>query len=223
MKIAIHQPQYHPWLNYYRKIAQADIFVLLDEVQFQKNGIQNRNKIKTNIGDKWITIPVKQSLDQKISAVESQGVQWKKKHYNTIKQNYKNSHHIFDDVYSDIYQNSTTNLSQINRSIIEATCQYFGINTKIISQSELTIKGLKSDLIINICKKLKCDTYISGQGALSYLIEEDFQKKKIAINFIDNMTFIYDQYHKDLGFIPDLSALDFILNTKSTWHEYIKF
>ena len=85
MKVAIHQSQYHPWINYYIKISKADYFVFLDDVQFQKNGLQNRNKIKTLTGEQWITIPIKQSLDQKISAVESLGNRWKKNQQKLLK------------------------------------------------------------------------------------------------------------------------------------------
>jgi len=223
MKVAIHQSQYHPWINYYTKIAQADIFVFLDEVQFQKNGLQNRNKIKTNTGEKWITIPVKQSLDQKISAVESLGVRWKKKHYNSIKQNYKNSKIIFEYLYGNVYQNNVTNLSEINRNIIESTCKYFGIDIEFILQSELNPDGMKSDLIIDICNKLKCGTYISGPGALSYLDEDNFRRNNIEIIVLENKTIEYNQYHQEIGFIPDLSTLDFILNTKSLWQNHLKF
>jgi len=222
MKVAIHQSQYHPWINYYIKISKADYFVFLDDVQFQKNGLQNRNKIKTLTGEQWITIPIKQSLDQKISAVESQGNQWKKKHYNSITQNYKNSKSIFEELYGDMYQNNITNLSDINRNIIESTCKYFGIGTKIILQSELKPKGVKSDLIIDICQTLKCDTYISGPGAISYLNENDFHRNNIDIIVLENITLQYDQIHQKIGFIPDLSSLDFILSTKS-WQNHIKF
>jgi len=223
MRVAIHQSQYHPWINYYIKISKADIFVFLDEVQFQKNGIQNRNKIKTSSGDKWITIPVKQTLGQKISVVESDGIYWKKKHYKSITQNYKNSELIFNDIYGEIYQNNVTNLSDINRNIIESTCKYFGIATEFISQSELKPEGKKSDLIIDICKKLKCDTYISGSGAESYLEKENFKRNNIDITVLDNITIKYNQNHRNVGFIPDLSSLDFILCTKSLWNNYIKF
>lgn len=223
MKVAVHQSQYHPWINYYIKISKADYFVFLDDVQFQKNGLQNRNKIKTITGEQWITIPVKQSLEQKIYAVESQGNQWKKKHYNSITQNYKNSKSIFEELYGDMYQNNTTNLSDINRSIIQSTCKYFGIGTKIILQSELKPKGVKSDLIIDICQTLKCDTYISGPGAISYLDKDLFHINDIDLKVLDNITLEYNQNHQEIGFIPDLSTLDFILSTKSSWQNHIKF
>ena len=114
-------------------------------------------------------------------------------------------------------------MSEINRNIIESTCNYFGIDTEIILQSELNPEGMKSDLITDICKKLKCDTYISGPGALSYLNEVDFRRNNIEIIVLENKTIEYNQYHKEIGFIPDLSTLDFILSTKSLWQNHLKF
>ena len=89
MKISIHQPQYIPWLPYFLKIANSDCFIFLDSVDFQKNGIQNRNKIKTAQGEQWLTVPVKQHLGQKIydTAIDD-SKNWKKKHWQTIKQCY---------------------------------------------------------------------------------------------------------------------------------------
>ena len=146
-----------------------------------------------------------------------------KKHYNSILQNYKKSKIIFEDLYGNVYQNNVTNMSEINRNIIESTCKYFGIDTKIILQSELNPEGMKSDLITDICNKLKCDTYISGPGALSYLDEDNFRRNNIEIIVLENKTIEYNQYHQEIGFIPDLSTLDFILSTKSLWQNHLKF
>ena len=223
MKIAIHQPQYHPWINYYRKIAKADIFVYLDNVQFQKNGLQNRNKIKTVSGESWITIPIKQSLVQKISAVETQGVKWKKKHFKTISQNYKSSAQLFRDLYANVYEDNVSQMSKINRRITDITCKYFNINTEMFLQSDLGICGTKSDLIIEICNHLNCSTYVSGPGALSYLEEDIFKENNISIEVMDNISLEYKQYFPEIDFVPDLSVLDFILCTKSSWNELIKF
>ena len=62
MKVGIHQPHYLPWLPYFIKIAKCDIFIVLDNVDFQKNGLQNRNQIKTDKGYQWLTVPVEHKL-----------------------------------------------------------------------------------------------------------------------------------------------------------------
>jgi len=223
MKLAIHQPQYHPWIHYYRKIANADTFVYLNEVQFQKNGMQNRNRIKTACGEQWITVPVQKPYGKKISEVECSGNHWKMKHSRTIEQNYNDSIELFDHLYGEVYRGACGKISDINCKIIDKTCDYFGIQTEKILQGNLNVGGEKSDLILNICRKLKCNTYVSGQGGLSYLDMEAFQANNIKIEVIEAIPFKYPQYHKKSGFIGGLSALDFILNARFSWDNYIKF
>ena len=58
MKIAIAQPTYLPWLGYFDLIDQVDAFVFLDNVQFEKQSWQQRNRIKTPTGLQWLTVPV---------------------------------------------------------------------------------------------------------------------------------------------------------------------
>ena len=91
MKISIHQPQYIPWVPYFLKIAQSDLFVFLDTVSFQKNGLQNRNKIKTPQGAEWLTVPVQQKLSTPINEVKLVKGNWQKKHVKSLQSNYRKS------------------------------------------------------------------------------------------------------------------------------------
>ena len=92
MIVSIHQPQYIPWLPYFKKIDNSDIFILLDNVNFQKNGLQNRNQIKTNTGLHWLTVPIKHKLGQKImDTTIDNNKSWGIKHWKTIKHNYQNA------------------------------------------------------------------------------------------------------------------------------------
>ena len=67
VRVAIHQPHYLPWLGYLAKWAAADVFVFLDTVQYEKNGWQNRNRIKTAAGPRWLTVPVHARLGTPIA------------------------------------------------------------------------------------------------------------------------------------------------------------
>ena len=87
--VAIHQPQYLPYTGFFHKIAHADIFVHLDNVQFQKNGLQNRNKIRTQQGWQWLTVPVAHHFGQLILDVQlDAGGTWPLKHWNALATNY---------------------------------------------------------------------------------------------------------------------------------------
>ena len=69
MRVAIHQPHYLPWLGYFAKWAAADRFIFLDTVQYEKNGWQNRNRVKTPDGPRWLTVPVHARLGTPIREV----------------------------------------------------------------------------------------------------------------------------------------------------------
>jgi hypothetical protein len=90
MIVAVHQPQYLPWLGYFDKINRADIFVLLDNVQFKKNEWQNRNRIKTANGRQWLTVPVMYKYPQLINEVEINNKdKWQHRQRQAIISNYK--------------------------------------------------------------------------------------------------------------------------------------
>ena len=84
MIVSIHQPQYIPWLPYYSKISNSDIFVFLDNVQFQKNGLHNRNELKNSNGRFWLTIPISFNLGDKLSDIKVIDRRWFKKHVKSI-------------------------------------------------------------------------------------------------------------------------------------------
>jgi hypothetical protein len=78
--VAIHQPQYLPWLGYFDKIDKADKFVFLDTVQFKKNEWQNRNKIRTVHGCQWLTVPTLYRFPERICEVKiNNSVRWQHK------------------------------------------------------------------------------------------------------------------------------------------------
>tara|TARA_Y100001935_G_C17309084_1_gene514490 strand:+ start:4616 stop:5296 length:681 start_codon:yes stop_codon:yes gene_type:complete len=216
MIVSIHQPQYLPWLPYFSKIASSDIFVFLDEVQFQKNGIQNRNQLKNTQGKFWLTVPVSVKLGENINEINSIDSGWRKKHIKSIENNYSRSKNFnfFSDHIKDIILNHDPSIKNLNISLIKIICQkYFGLNTKFVMQSELDVRGNGSDLILNICKTLNAQKYISGPGGKNYINGDKFLEKNILIKYMENkLPSYYPQQHVRAGFFNDLSALDFILN-----------
>ena len=89
MIVAIHQPQYLPWIGYFDKLDRADVFVLLDNVQYKKNEWQNRNRIRTSQGWQWITVPVLYKYPEKINVVKiNNAIDWRRKHLSALVCNY---------------------------------------------------------------------------------------------------------------------------------------
>ena len=224
MIVSIHQPQYMPWLPYFSKISMADTFIFLDNVQFQKNGLHNRNELKNSNGRFWLTAPVSAHLGDKLKEVKTVNAGWSKKHIKSIYLNYGKSinYDFFTNHIQNILEQDFENLVDLNIKIIEIICrEYFKIDTAIIRQSDLDVDGKKSKLILNICKKLNAKDYVSGPGGENYLEKNEFKKHKIDITYLKNtLPQDYPQLHPKHGFINDLSALDFILNIGNDWQRY---
>ena len=215
MKLSIHQSQYIPWPAYFKKIALSDKFVILDDVQFQKNGIQNRNKLRNKNGDFWLTIPVKSSLRESIKDKEIADDKWKKKHFQSISQSYSKSP-FWDSLKDEIealYSIETNKLNDINIFFIKFIISKLKIDTEIIISSNEDFSGKKSDLILNICSNLKASKYLSGTGSEDYLDIDSFKEKGIIVEFMESLPAIYTQIHGD--FMPGLSIIDMMMNTSS--------
>ena len=215
MKLGIHQSQYIPWPAYFKKIALSDKFVILDDVQFQKNGVQNRNKLRNKNGDYWLTIPVKGSLEESIKDKDIADNKWRRKHLQSISQSYSRSPfwNYFKDELEELYSLETTKLNEINIGFIKFIIEKLEIDTEIIISSNEGFSGKKSDLVLNICSKLNATTYLSGTGSKDYLDINSFEERGIAVEFIESLPAIYPQIHGE--FMPGLSIIDMMMNASS--------
>lgn len=212
--VAIHQPQYLPWIPYFDKILQSDQFVLLDNVQFQKNGLQNRNEIKTSQGKTWLTVPIKHSFGQAINETEIASQKGVSKHLKTLEQNYRKSPYfdaIFPLVESTILKEHKL-LSDLNCKLLIQFLKYIGFEGKLVLASEMNCQGQGSDLILNICKKLGATRYLSGPGGKNYMNLNDFKKNNIEVIFQKYHNIPYPQIYEKQGFVKDLSAIDLFFN-----------
>ena len=213
MRLAIHQPQYLPWLGYFDKINKADVFVILDNVQYKKNEWQNRNKIKTVDGWQWLTVPVLYKFPQKIQEVRiNNRLSWNKKHLKSIKINYQNSQ-FFDKYYpriKEILNEDWNYISKINIRLIKMIVDILGIRTKLILASTLNTEGSKTDRLISICRETGADHYLSGIGAKDYLETDKFNKENIKLEFQDFKHLVYPQQYG--RFEPYMSVIDLIFN-----------
>lgn len=214
MRIAIHQPQFMPWLGYLDKIDKADIFVLLDNVQFKKNEFQNRNKIKTANGGMWLTVPVNFNFGDKIMDVKIDNkIDFRKKHLHTIKTNYSKAC-FFNKYYPELerlYEKGFNILSPLNLATILFLKEVFSIKTEIIMASSISnLDDEPTQRLIDICKFFNADTYLAGAGGKGYMECNRFIDAGIKLNF---QHFIHPEYEQLYGkFEPYMSAIDFIFN-----------
>lgn len=216
MIIGIHQPNYLPWLGYFYKIARSDIFVFLDNAQYSKSSFINRNKIKTSQGAAWLTVDVlkKGRFKQLINEVEiNNDTSWSSTHEKTISQNYSKARYFekYKNFFEDVYHRRWQQLVDLNEALTTLICDISGISgVKFIRASEINVRGQSTELLINICKAVGADTYLSGFGAKQYMDEKAFEQANISLRYYD---FEHPTYHQLWGeFIPNLSIIDLLFN-----------
>lgn len=209
----IHQPQYLPYLGFFHKLNQGDIFVVMDNVQFMRRGIQHRNKIKTSKGEQWLTVPVfhRSREEECINEVQIDSeLPWARKHWNTLVTNYSPAPY-FDRYASELQQIMTQEwsyLCEIDITLIQWVMQVLDIKKPIVSLSTLEVEGSKSELLINACKAVGADTYLSGSGGKNYMDLSAFEAAEIKVIWQEYNSPTYAQIFPELGFLPNLSILD---------------
>ena len=215
-KITIHQPNYLPWIGFFKKMALADIFVILDTVQFSTDSYTQRTRIRTKDGWMWLTIPIEKKYYFKpIKDIHlPQSEKWIKKHKMSIISNYSKCEFV-DDKFVDKYYSyfeKFGKLQEFNEQGIFYLKDKFGIKTGIVRANELGIgANLKStDLLVEILKKVGGDVYISGLGGGKYMEEEKFLMNNIKLEYFEFKPFKYPQRWN--GFEPYMSAIDLLFN-----------
>jgi len=222
--VAGHQPEYLPYFGFFSKIAHADIFVIVDNIQYVKKNYQNRNRIKTHNGWIWLSVPVitKGRFEQNINEVEiNNSENWRHKHLKTISLNYKKAP-FFDEyikLFEDIYSKEWQMLSELNEVIIRRIIKILGIDVKILKGSELGVSGEKTGLLVDICKKTGADTYLSGSGAKDYVVESMIEEHNLNHKYYEFKHPVYSQLHGE--FIPNMSIIDLLFNCGDKSKEYI--
>lgn len=213
MIVTIHQPQFMPWIGYFDKMEQADVFVYLDNVQFKKNEWQNRNRLKTAQGWQWLTVPVLHNFPQTILEVGiNDEVDWKSKHLNALATNYSKApfYKQYWGQFKEFYEKDWRKLVDINIGSVELLKNLMGVNVKAVLASELKTTGDSTQRLVEICKEIGADTYISGPDGVKYMDIALFEKNDIKVVFHDFHHPVYAQLYGD--FISHLSVVDLLFN-----------
>ena len=226
MIVSIHQPNYLPYLGYFNKIKQSEIFVIYDTAQYVKNRFDNKNKIRTKEGFMYLTIPLLSSDSYKRRFLDvnlPKNSVWQSKHWKAIHANYAKSEYYNDYAphLEKIYNSKWEMLVEINEAIIRFMIKELCIDVKIIKSSELKInKDLKStDMLIEILKKVNATKYISGPSGNNYMEIEKFEANNIEIIYQNFSIQEYKQRYPE--FIGGLSAVDLLFNEGKKSRNYI--
>ncbi|MDX6593906.1 MAG: hypothetical protein QOJ13_3102 [Gaiellales bacterium] len=213
----MHQPNYLPWLGYFDKMRSADVFVLLDTVQYPRGrSVANRNTIRTGDDTALLTVPVSvpKGRDGKVGYDEITFAddRWREKHIRTVAQAYaKAPHHAELAEQFERQLTEATDLLDLNLRLIAWHRERFGIETRTPRLSELGDDlGHKTDMIVELCRRFDCDVYLSGTGASAYNDEAQLRAAGIQLRY---QRFEHPEYSQTgPGFIPNLAALDALLN-----------
>lgn len=223
--LAVLQPGYLPWLGFFDQMQRVDIFVYYDDVQFDKHGWRNRNRIKSPVGPQWLTVPVLSTgyHGQSILDTEIDGSKfWSKKHLNAIRQNYARAPYL--KTYLPEIE-STLNfcwryLVDLDLALIEMMCHWLDIQTPTARSSTLGITGDRSMRLLELCRHFGANIYLSGDAAQDYLEVELFADHGVTVEWQRYQHPTYAQIHGD--FVPYLSALDLVLNNGSASQHIIR-
>ena len=212
--VAAHQPQYLPWPGFIDKAASVDTFIYLDNVQFHRRGVQNRNAVKSARGELVLTVPVSARRDTLIKEVRIADNSWCRKHVAAIRNNYSRAPYIelFEDGLRPILERPWSFLSELNRATTAWFFERFDVSTECVLASELGVTGRRDDLIIDLCLQVGGTTYLSGRGARAYQDMRKFELKGLALRYQHYEPQPYPQLHPQAGFVAGLSALDLLLN-----------
>lgn len=215
MILASHQPDFMPWMGYFYKVFKSDVFVFSDNVLYSKTGRHDYNDILTGNGVQRLKMPIHYELknlnELKIAATDRDIEKMKK----TIREAYGKAA-CFDKAYPVIdamlMEAPGEVLAEFNRKCILVFCDLFGLSTgrEFHRSSELPLEHRRDARIIEMCRLFGADTYISGEGAKEYHVEEDYRRNGIALVYSDYQPIQYPQVKGRHAI--NLSVIDYVMN-----------
>jgi hypothetical protein len=213
--LTAHQPVYLPWLGLFHKIALCDTYVFLDSVKYLKQDWNNRNKIKGSAGPMWLTVPVATGGTDNILLPDvriSNEHNWRVKHWRSIRSCYGRAPYFdqYAPFLEDVYRRKWEFLNELNLHVLQWSLEVLGIKARFLRASELDLEGTKSDLVLDMCRKLGAKTYIFGALGRDYAEVADFERAGVDVMFQDYRHPQYPQLHGD--FISHLSIIDLLFN-----------
>jgi hypothetical protein len=221
MRVAAHQPHAFPWLGYLHKVANCDLFVVMDDLQFEAQNYQNRNRVKVNNGTTWLTVPLvrgaqtERICDKRIAPSLSPKEHWQRRIWATLCTHYGKTDHFADfrTTLEEVFTRSWERLIDFDLHMLKLMCGWLRITTPIVLGSTLELQGQKSERIIHLCQRVGASAYYSGKGgSQSYLDISAFERAGIVVEWQTFDHPVYDQRFPELGFMKNLAALDFLFN-----------
>ena len=225
MILSGHQPVYLPGIILFNKMALSDLFMFVGHVQFSNKSWQQRNRIALGGREMWLSVPIRKSdrFGQSIDEAELQDDPWRRKHLGSIRQAY-GKRPYFKDYFPALEETLTrpfTHLGELNKALIMQIRDWLGITTPIVESHDYpgAITGAKTDMLIEMCRAVGADHYLSNEGSRVY-VEED----RMAAAGIQHcwQIFTHPPYEQGGPFMPDMSVIDLLFNMGPTAGEIVR-
>ena len=213
--LVVLQPGYLPWLGFFDQMRRSDIFVYYDDVQFDKHGWRNRNRIKSPAGPHWLTVPVKHHgkgqpliIDTLIDA----RTDWPRKHVGTLRQYYARAPHLkrYLPELEVLLHRPWTHIVDLDIAVAGLMARWLKLSPTVVRASQVGIGGARSGRLLNLCLHFGADRYLSGTAARDYLDVAQFDRHGVEVVWQDYRHPVYPQQYE--SFVPYLSAIDLLLN-----------
>lgn len=221
--VAIHQPNFLPWLGYFHKLLNCDVFIFLDDAQFPRGkSFTSRVLIKSPGGPVWLTVPVRGKGDMSPikDVLTADTINWQRKHLRTLEACYARTAYFkeFYQPIQQVYQMDCSKLADFNMNLIKTVAGIFSADIKLVRSSDLGVENNGSlEHLIKLVKSVGGTKYLTGtgKGSLRYLDEEAFEREGIEVLY---QHFVHPVYPQQWGeFVPNLSAVDLLFNCGTGW------
>ncbi|WP_165953687.1 WbqC family protein [Streptomyces sp. 8K308] len=210
MRVTIHQPEHLPWLGLLAKVAASDLWIVLDSVPYRKNYVQNRNRVLLGGRPTWLTVPVFAPLGTPIHEVRIyEAPHWRRRYRGRLTQALAvtpGANHIGPVLELIDAAPAGGHLADLNLDLAAWLLAQFDVTVPRVRASALRMAGTRSELLVNLCRAVGADEYLSGPSGRDYLDLAAFAAQGIAVRFFDFDHPTYDQ--GDAPFVPCLSAVD---------------
>lgn len=226
--IIISQPRYLPVISYCQRLYFSDHFVILDNVQRQKRGYENRNRVLVNGAPKWLTIPSNSSSRALIKDTDINGSDWIEEHKQKLYDYYSSAPYFdgkyIEDYYGDLEDSIVTlnfDFSETVIYLIQNLCKMFQFSPHITRASTMDSASVEESegpyKLLEIAKYVDAKTYISGLNGREYGIEETFRNSGIEVKFHADTPEKYDQGLGTGTFEPHLAFFDALFFAGYDW------
>lgn len=226
-RVVIVQSNYLPWKGYFDLINSGTHFVIFDEVQYTRRDWRNRNKIKTERGLSWLTVPVevKGKYLQKISETKVVDKGWAACHWSSLTHSYAKApyFHEYKTLFSNLFKKAAELelLSDVNRMFLREICSILGIKTVFCESRDFQLLDGKTERLLGICQSLDAECYISGPAAKGYLDENLFAENGIKVEWYDYSNYPeYPQLYPP--FDHGVSVLDLLFSVGPASPQFMK-